>query len=103
MGKKDVQIVKDFKNRVSKKVPIKKMILFGSRVNGNTHKWSDFDIIIVSDKFKGKINYKRCPEFYDYWEENYPVDFLCYTSAEFDRLKKRITIVKKAVEEGIEV
>ena len=51
MGKKDLEIVKKFKEKLSKKFPIIKMILFGSRASGKVHEWSDFDIIIVSDKY----------------------------------------------------
>jgi len=40
---------------------------------------------------------------YDYWELDLPVDFLCYTPKEFDKLKNKITIVKEAVENGIEI
>ena len=40
---------------------------------------------------------------YDYWSLKYPVDFLCYTPEEFNKLKKQITIVREAVENGIEI
>ncbi len=80
-----------------------KVILFGSRANGNVHKWSDFDIVIVSDNFKDKRSFERGIGFYNYWAENYPVDFLCYTREEFERLKKRIGILREAVKEGIEI
>ena len=103
MDKRDLEIVKTFKKKLSKEMPLKKVILFGSRAKGKTHKWSDFDIIIVSDNFKGKISYKRSPELYNYWEENYPVDFLCYTSEEFNKLKNKITIVREAIKKGIEI
>lgn len=80
----------------------KAKILFGSRAREKTHKWSDYDIIVVSDKFKKK-SFQRVPEMYDYWDYEYPVDFLCYTSEEFNKLKKRVTIVREAVKEGIEI
>ena len=99
--KADLKIVKDFKDKISKKMKIDKVILFGSRAKGKIHKWSDFDIIIVSDKFKDVVSYKRSPEFYLYWEADYPVDFLCYTPEEFKKRAKMITIVKEAVENGI--
>ncbi len=104
MGKrKDLEIVKKFKKELSKKIPIKKLILFGSRASGKTHEWSDFDIIVVSDNFKEKKTFERGIGFYDYWNENYPVDFICLTPKEFNTLKKRITLVRQAVEEGIEI
>ena len=101
--KKDLKIVKDFKRKLSKKFPIRKMILFGSRATGKTHKWSDFDVVVVSDEFEGKKSFERGIGFHDSWGYDYPVDFLCYTPEEFERLKNRITIVKNAVEEGIEI
>jgi len=42
-------------------------------------------------------------KMYDYWNLNYPVDFLCYSPEEFNKLKKQITIVRGAVENGIEI
>ena len=104
MGKKkDLEIIRKFKKKLSKKIPVKKMILFGSRATGKTHKWSDFDVVVVSNDFEGKKSFERGLGFYDDWGYDYPVDFLCYTPEEFDKLKKRPTIVKNAVEEGIEI
>lgn len=103
MAQKDITIVRAFKKNLEKKISIKKMIFFGSRVHGKTHKWSDFDILIVSPEFKGKKSFERGIGFYKHWKEDKPVDFLCYSPEEFEYLKKRITLVKAAVEEGIEI
>src|SRR3989344_1083294 len=100
---KDLKVVKNFKEKLKKKIPLDKVILFGSRANGKTHEWSDFDIIVVSDSFKTGKRYERVPAMYDYWNEDYPVDFICLTKKEFEKLKKRITIVKEALETGIVV
>jgi uncharacterized protein len=101
--KKDLEIVKEFKKTVSKKFPVEKMILFGSRARGNSRQWSDYDIILVSDKFKGTVSFRRAPQVYDYWNYDYPVDFLCYTKEEFNKLKKKMSLLKEAVKEGIEI
>ena len=37
------------------KLPIKKVIIFGSHAKGKTHKWSDIDVCIISPKFKDGI------------------------------------------------
>ena len=103
MGKEDIAVVKKFKKQLSKKNSINKIILFGSRVRGKAHKWSDFDIVIVSDDFKNKKSFERGIGFYEYWKEDYPVDFLCYTPEEFNKLKKKVTIVREAVRNGIEI
>lgn len=105
MNKKKILLSKlrTFKRELSYELPIQKMILFGSRVTGKPHRWSDIDLVIVSDKFKELKFRKRAAKMYDYWNLNYPVDFLCYTPEEFNKLKKQITIVKEAIREGIEI
>ena len=92
-----------FKSELNRKVPVEKMFFFGSRVGGKPHRYSDIDLIIVSRKFSGKRFRYRPIGFYDYWNLDYPVDFLCYTPEEFKRLSKQITIVREAVKEGIEI
>jgi len=94
--------LKKFKKVLSGKYKIKKMILFGSRVGDEFREDSDVDLIIVG-KFEGKGNLERAPPLYLEWQLDLPVDFLCYTIREFNRLKNRVTIVREAVREGIEI
>ncbi len=95
--------LKTFRKEVSYELPVQKMIFFGSWVVGKPHRDSDIDLIIVSPKFRGKKSFERGLGFYKYWNLNYPVDFLCYTPEEFNKLKKQVTIVREAVENGIEI
>lgn len=92
-----------FKKNVNQEFPLKKMIFFGSRVIGKSHRYSDVDLIIVSPAFKKLNFFKRGAKMYDYWTLRMPVDFLCYTPEEFKKLKKQVTIVREAVKEGIEI
>ena len=64
---------------------------------------SDVDLIIVSPEFAGMRFRHRPVGFYDFWNLDYAVEFLCYTSEEFNKLKNQVTIVREAVETGIEV
>lgn len=98
-----IKLLKEFRLKTNEKLPIKKMFLFGSRAKGKPHKWSDVDLLIVSDKFKKLKFRKRATKMYDYWDLEYPVDFLCYTPEEFNKFKKRTTVVREAVKEGIEI
>ncbi|MBL7206108.1 MAG: nucleotidyltransferase domain-containing protein [Candidatus Aenigmarchaeota archaeon] len=105
MGKKEsvIKSLKDFKKSLSKDFPVKRMLLFGSYASGKPRKDSDIDLIIVSSKFK-RLNFiKRGAKMYGYWKIRFPVDFLCYTPKEFNKLKKRPTIVKEAIDNGIEI
>lgn len=95
--------LKKFKKEVSKKIPITEMIFFGSRAKGKGKRDSDIDLIIVSEKFKRKKFHQRSVKLYDLWKIKHPVDFLCYTPKEFQEEKKKITIVREAVKEGIKI
>ena len=104
MGRKTIiRQLKEYKIALNKDIYIHKMIFFGSRATGRFNKDSDIDLVIVSPKFKRLNFFKRGAKMYDYWNLNYPVDFLCYTPEEFNKLKKQITIVREAVKEGIEI
>jgi len=92
-----------FKENVKIEFPVIKLILFGSRATCNQHKYSDIDLIVVSPKFK-KLNYfKRGAKMYNYWDLDYPVDFLCFTPEEFNAKKKQVSIVSEALKKGIEI
>ena len=97
---KNLEIIKKFKKRL-KKIGVEKIIFFGSRAKGNFSQESDFDIIVISNKFEGIKWYKRSLKVYLNWDEHYPLEVLCYTPREFERLRKKIGIVQEAVKEGI--
>lgn len=110
MDKETVRIITDlkrFNSKLKKKYEIQSMFLFGSTASGNRKKYSDIDLLVVSKRFRNKSVLKRSVPFYHEWHVvqnlNYPVDFICYTPEEFDDLKDRVTIVREAVRNGIEI
>ena len=56
--KKVKKIVRNYIERLAKEkeLPIKKVILYGSRAKGNQKKDSDIDLCIISPKFKDALN-----------------------------------------------
>ncbi len=101
MGKNiDLRKVEDFLRKISKKYKLKKAIIFGSSVKGNFGENSDIDLIIISDKFEGLSSLKRPVELYLEWDLDYPVDFVCFTTKEFEKLKRRVSLVKEALKNG---
>jgi len=94
-----IQQLKEFKQRNK----ISKLYLFGSMASGTTHTSSDVDLLVVARRFRGKGLLKRAPKLYLDWNLDYPVDFLCYAPEEFEKLRKQVTIVREAVEHGIEI
>ncbi len=105
MGEKDYinKKLNEFKINIRKEFDVERVILFGSRVTGKIGKDIDIDLIIVSKKFNGMDFFQRGAKMYKYWTLDYPVHCLSYTPEEFNKLKKRISIVKEAIETGIEV
>ncbi len=89
--------LRKFKLRLSRQLPVERMILFGSRAAGRAHVFSDVDLIIVSPAFRGAKTYERPLGFFRFWELDEPVDFLCYTPEEFRKLSKMATIAREAV------
>lgn len=98
-----MNLLKGFFKKISTRFNISNLILFGSRARGNANKDSDFDLIIVSPDFKKKNFVERASKLYDYWDLNYPVDFICYTPEEFEDLRKRISLVAEALKYGVEI
>ena len=101
--KKNLDKLKEFKRELNRHIAVNKIILFGSRAKGKTTQFSDFDLLIISKKFKGKDPLVRSLGFYKYWNLDCPVDFLCYTPKEYDKLKNKISIIQQVEEEGITI
>jgi len=102
-----IKKIKKFKEKISKKYSLSNFILFGSMATGKPHKDSDVDLIVVSKDFEGVKSFKRSPNLYIEWHTkskiDYPVDFLCYTPEEFNKLKNQVTIVSEAIKNGVEI
>ena len=77
-----------------------KVILFGSRAKGDALAGSDYDIIVVSEKYRGVPFTDRMTELYRQWSLATDVDFLCYTPEEFEKKREQIGIVSDALRHG---
>ena len=101
MGKKADVKARNFVKKLRKVLKIDLAVLFGSRARGDYLEDSDYDVLIVSSDFRGKI-VERVSGLYDYWDY-FPLDIevLCYTPEEFEKMKGRIGIVQEALKEGI--
>lgn len=106
MGKTETSCLKSlkaFKKKLSKKYPVEKMILYGSRARGDFLKHSDVDIIIVSSAFKDIPFSLRMYEAGKYWQEDLALEAFCYTPEEFAYKEKESTYMKHILKEGIVV
>lgn len=92
-----------FKERLSQRFCVTKMILFGSRARGDHLKTSDVDLIVVSPDFAGIPFLQRIREISALWESDLALEVLLYTPEEFVRKKEEIGIVAVAVREDLEI
>lgn len=72
-----------------------KVILFGSRVSGKTHEWSDVDLVVIkktNKKFRDRMH-----EASSSIDHILPVDIIVYTPEEFKRMSKDSWFIKEEV------
>lgn len=93
--------IKPFIKKVKKEFPGVKIILFGSRASGDFLDSSDYDFLIVSEKFSGVNFFDRMGKFYDLWDLEKDIEPFCYTPKELELKKKEIGIVQTALKKGI--
>lgn len=100
-----INMVKEFKGKAKEKYGIEKIILFGSHATGKIREGSDIDLLIVSNKFTHRPTFMSnlFTEWHIVQKKKLPVDFICFKRKEFQKLSKQVTIVKQALEEGIEI
>jgi len=106
MGKEGIEVMeelKKFKRKIKKKFGVERTIVFGSAARTRFKKFNDIDMIIVSDYLRKIGPYKNSILLYSNWKLDLPIDFICLSSREFRKLAKRVSIVKEAIEKGIEI
>jgi hypothetical protein len=96
----DVEL-NEFVSRIKREFSPVKTLLFGSRARGDFLENSDYDIILVSEKFEDVPFLRRMRIVYDLWDMREHLDVICYTPKEFEIKKKEIGTVRKAIEEGV--
>ncbi|BDH80138.1 nucleotidyltransferase [Methanothermobacter tenebrarum] len=101
MGPEGIEDIRGFLSQVKRKFKPDLILLFGSRARGEHLEDSDYDIIIVSEKFRNMNFLRRIEKIIEYWDAKVNIDVLPYTPEEFEIKKKEIGIVQEAIKEGI--
>ena len=83
------------------KLPIKKVILFGSFAKGKQHKWSDIDLCIISPKFKNAFDALQYLSFKKPFNTKYAMGPIGFSPNDFkDKYSSLIYEIKTT---GIEI
>jgi predicted nucleotidyltransferase len=76
------------------------VILFGSRARGDQRTWSDYDIIVVSQKFEGIRWLDRRVQLLRLWNLDVDADLIPYTPEELKQKSETSSIIRSAMKEG---
>lgn len=101
MNKKQSGQVMGFVRKLNKAFSPSKVILFGSRASGDDWCRSDYDFIIVSEKFRGMHWLERIALVVQLWDSLEDIDVLPYTPEEFEEKKHNSSVVRNAVSQGM--
>ena len=83
------------------KLPIKKVILFGSYAKGTQHKWSDVDLCVISSKFKNAFDAMQYLSLKTIFDMKYTIEPIGFSPKDFnDDYSSLIHEIKKT---GIEI
>lgn len=84
-----------------KKIPVEKMILFGSFAKNNYSKWSDIDVVVISTAFSGNNKTKREDQLWDLREKiDLRISPLAYSPQDW---AEEISIKDDVQKNGIEI
>src|SRR5438034_11736058 len=95
-----VRQLQHFRSKIQARYKVERMILFGSRARGKTHRLSDVDLIVVSPHFRRKNIIARGSPLYLEAAPDFPAHFLCYTPEESAPLTWLPSMLNRALSEA---
>lgn len=102
----DEALLIDFTKLLRSRYPHARVYLFGSRARGTPERYSDYDLIIVSQGFTGQRRLTRPVPLYALWRQaggggfRHAVDLHCYTPTEFRRNLRGLGFIGQAKRRG---
>ncbi len=99
----EARIIEQIKQRLIKLYEPQKIYLFGSYAWGQPTKYSDIDLLIVTDKFKEEAGHKKSRYAYEVLDDlNIAKDVLVETSERFfERSKEKPSLEYKIKKDGV--
>ena len=89
--------------RIVERIKPARVLLFGSRATGDAREESDLDVIVISEHFRDVRFLKRMEMLLKIARFPKHVDYLCYTSEEFERIKGTSSLIQSAMKQWIEI
>ncbi len=75
-------VLNDFVSNLRRLMTVEAVAVFGSRGRGDEGPWSDYDLVVVSDEFRGVNPVRRREKVAEAWPVMKAADFFPLTTAE---------------------
>lgn len=97
--------IESLEKKIKQEFAPAQVILFGSRARGEAMNYSDWDLLVISQKFESVSFRGRMDKIQELIEKpiGQDVKAFCYTPAETEKRKKEIGIIKTVIETGITI
>ncbi|MFH1256483.1 MAG: nucleotidyltransferase domain-containing protein [Candidatus Diapherotrites archaeon] len=91
--------------RIGEKLAPVEVILFGSRAKGDAFNSSDWDLLVISNRFEGLSFRERMDKVLSLIEKpvGQDVEVFCYTENDIQKRKNELGLVRDALETGIPI
>ena len=90
------ETISRFGKRLRREYADAQVYLFGSYADGTWIEDSDFDIVVVSNRFEGRTFAKRVAAVRHLAPKNEPFEILAYTPVEFRKAMRRSIVIQDA-------
>ncbi len=98
--------VNRFAERLRDELGAERVLLFGSHATGRAAPDSDYDLIIVAERFRDIPRLRRQLGLRDLFYGvggHAPMDLICVTPEEFEEARQRITLIAAVLPEAIDL
>jgi hypothetical protein len=98
------ELLNKYVHRLSKKIRVERVIVFGSRARGDFMETSDLDLLVVSPDFKGKDHLERAKFLQKIWNAvnttPLKLEAFGYTEEEIRKMKSYSPFIRKIMRNG---
>ncbi|HMM43505.1 MAG TPA: nucleotidyltransferase domain-containing protein [Thermomicrobiales bacterium] len=98
--------LKRFAERLRTDVGASHILLFGSRARDNAAPDSDYDLIVVAERFAGMDPAVRARGLRAIWHDtggDGPMDIICLSPQEFEQAQGRISLISAVLPQAIDL